>query len=446
MVDQDYARAEGIYTTTMKERPADPSPIAGLIRAELGEGRLDDALALARKALAEHPKEAVIEDALGEVALRRGEPEQAIAAFDAAMRLNPCLARIHFDFSRYLDLAGMARTARRQLEFAHSLAPNDPAIDRAWKAAPAPPLTPEQNIARFRERMDALDATPEAKAGAAEAIRAIEAKQRGDCQPVGEVTSTTLKMVDLSDGPARQYAVGLDVLMNGKHKRLEIDTGASGLTISRGSAISAGLIPEAEIKTGGIGDRGPANTFVTHVDDLRIGGMQFRNCIVHVFEKRSILDVDGLIGADVFSNYLVTLDTPSSELRLASLPSRPDEAGEAKSLATYGDSGSTAVGAATKDPPHDRYIAPEKKDWTRVYRQGHALIVPTRIGNAPTKLFIMDTGASNPLISPQAAREVTHVDSNDRIRVHGINGDVKNVLQAEAVTLQLPRCSSLSAA
>jgi len=98
---------------------------------------------------------------------------------------------------------------------------------------------------------------------------AIEARQRGDCQPVGEVTSATLKMVDISDGPARQYAVGLDVLINGKRKRLEIDTGSSGVTISRGSAISAGLIPEAEIKTGGFGDRGPANTCVTHVDDLR---------------------------------------------------------------------------------------------------------------------------------------------------------------------------------
>jgi len=162
-----------------------------------------------------------------------------------------------------------------------------------------------------------------------------------------------------------------------------------------------------------------------------------------VFEKRSILDVDGLIGADVFSNYLVTLDTPSSELRLVSLPSRPDEAGEAKSLATYGDSGSTAGGAAPQDPPHDRSIAPEMKDWTRIYRRGHAIIVPTRIGNAPTKLFIMDTGASTPLISPQAAREVTHVDSNDRIRVRGINGDVKKVLQAEAVTLQFAEVQQL---
>ncbi len=76
------------------------------------------------------------------------------------------------------------------------------------------------------------------------------------------------------------------------------------------------------------------------------------------------------------------------------------------------------------------------KDWTRIYRLGHQLIIPTRIGNAPTKLFIMDTGTSAPLISPQAAREVTHVDSNDRLHVRGIGGEVKNVLQAESVLIQ----------
>ncbi len=47
------------------------------------------------------------------------------------------------------------------------------------------------------------------------------------------------------------------------------------------------------------------------------------------------------------------------------------------------------------------------RDWLRVFRTQHMLIVPTAIGKAPTKLFLMDTGASLNLISPDAAREVT---------------------------------------
>ena len=233
--------------------------------------------------------------------------------------------------------------------------------------------------------------------------------------------------------------------MNGKHKRLELDTGASGLLISRGSAISAGLIPEAEIKTGGLGDRGPADAYVTHVDNIRIGDMEFRNCVVRVLEKRSALDVDGLIGSDVFRNYLVTIDTPSRELRLAPLPSLPNQAPKPAGLATGGEGeipSNTGTGAEPRPAPRDRYVPPEMKDWARVYRIGHHLIVPTYlvlptgVSSGPPKLFILDTGASTPLISPAAAREVTHVESNDRMHIHGINGEVKDVKQADDLTIQ----------
>lgn len=434
----DYTQAEQMASAVLKERPDDTLAIATLISSRLAQGRLDDALDLARKQLAEHPKEALLEDTLGDVALRRGEPEQALAAFGDALRMDPCLARTHFDISRYLSLSGMAASARKQLEMAHSLAPEDLAIQRAWKAATAVPLTPEQRIAQLREGIEAPGATPEQKAGAAEAIKAIQARERGDCKPVAVVDSTRFEMVPIANGPGRPlYAVGLDVQMNGKRKRLEIDTGASGLLISRGSAISAGLVPEAEIKTGGIGDQGPASAFVTHVDDLRIGNMQFRNCLVRVLEKRSTLDVDGLIGMDVFRNYLITLDTPSRQVRLAPLPKLPDDAASSDDLATAG--ANTEIAPATiglRPVLHDRYIAPEMKEWSRIYRIGHQLIIPTRIGNAPSKLFIMDTGASTPIISPQAAREVTHVDANSSSRVRGINGEVKNVSQAEAVTIR----------
>ena len=41
---------------------------------------------------------------------------------------------------------------------------------------------------------------------------------------------------------------GLDLQINGKKRRLEIDTGASGLTLSAPSAKALGLVPEAQKK------------------------------------------------------------------------------------------------------------------------------------------------------------------------------------------------------
>ena len=241
-----------------------------------------------------------------------------------------------------------------------------------------------------------------------------------------------LKMVDMENGPTDVFGVGLDVQLNGKRKRLQIDTGASGLLLNRGSALSAGLVPEAVVSTGGIGDEGSRSGYLTHVDSLRIGDMEFHNCMVRVVEKRGSLDIDGLIGTDVFENYLVTLDTPGREIRLAPLPQRPNEAAKAIGLATAGDE-------TANDAPLDRYISPEMKDWTSLYRGGHLLIFPTSIGNAPEKLFVMDTGASTSLISPAAAREVTHVGNNDLVEIKGLSGKVKKVSAADAVTIRFAR-------
>ena len=196
-----------------------------------------------------------------------------------------------------------------------------------------------------------------------------------------------------------------------------------------------------------MGDSGTTGVFVTHVDDIKIGKMEFKNCMVRVLEQSGVLDVDGLIGPDVFRDYLVTLDFPGREVRIGPLPKRPDdEAGETTSLATS-DEDSSLVSMA--DRAKDRYIAPEMKDWTPVYRSQHFLIVPTLIGNAPLKLFLMDTGASRGMISPAAAREVTHVSNDNDSRVKGLSGKVQNVQVADKVTIafagvnqQLPEMQS----
>ena len=123
-------------------------------------------------------------------------------------------------------------------------------------------------------------------------------------------------------------------------------------------------------------------------------------------------------------------------MRLGSLPARPDETAEAVSLGTGGEEGEARTIA---DRRKDRYVAPEMRDWTKVFRSGHFLIFPTSIGQAPVKLFVMDTGASTNLISPEAAREVTHVSSDDRMKVHGISGEVKNVYGTDRITIGFAR-------
>jgi hypothetical protein len=209
----------------------------------------------------------------------------------------------------------------------------------------------------------------------------------------------------------------------------------------------------------GIGDKGPMNGYVGYADSIKVGGLEFQNCLVEVSEKRSIVEDDGLVGADVFSHFLVTIDFPNEKLLLSELPKRPDEREPKTVTLDTGDPDDPSTGpedreadqssklapgtqaavgkpAAENADPKDRYVAPEMQSYTSIFRFGHALLIPTKIGNTAPKLFLIDTGSVTNLISPAAAAEVTKVRGNSPIQIHGISGSVKDVKSADKVTIQ----------
>jgi len=126
-------------------------------------------------------------------------------------------------------------------------------------------------------------------------------------------------------------------------------------------------------------------------------------------------------------------------LRLDPLPKRPEDGAKAEreSLSTEPKPHEDGIeGEEEEDEPvHDRYIAPEMKDWTKIYRYGHELLLPVQIGEARSRLFLVDTGAASMLISPDAAREVTKVKNNYDDRISGISGEVKKVYQTGKFTI-----------
>ena len=75
----------------------------------------------------------------------------------------------------------------------------------------------------------------------------------GDSGDGGEA-SDGADLVRSSYKPQDIYAAGLEVEINGKKKRLEIDTGASGLIVAAPWPRARGWFPSSRAKTGGIGD------------------------------------------------------------------------------------------------------------------------------------------------------------------------------------------------
>jgi TonB family protein len=339
-----FPDAERLYNDALTADPTSTAAMAGLVRTTLAQGKLPEALELAIKYDSAHPNNAVLLDALAEVRFRRGETDEAGMALNRSLRLNMCSGPTRYDMARFLSLSGYYRRSQTEIERAYWLSPENPDIARRWHSTHAVPQTPEQRLASLKKGLGNPSIADQQKDAINAAIKGIESSEKGSCELVSPIEEVKLPIVPVPDNGSIENMEegGLDLQINGKKRRLEIDTGASGLTLSAPAAKSLGLVPEAQIKIGGIGDDGLANAFVSHVDDIKIGKMEFRNCMVRVLAPGNMLDrvadVDGLIGPDVFQDYQVTLDYPGREVRLGPLPKPPDEqTPKAISLSTTDD-------------------------------------------------------------------------------------------------------------
>ncbi len=259
---------------------------------------------------------------------------------------------------------------------------------------------------------------------------------------VSLVNSDQIPMVPLMRDSTQARAFGLETVLNDAPVRLEIDTGVHGLVVNRSVAKRAGLTRLAKTHMQGVGSEGRQAGYMAYVDSIHIGKMEFQNCTVRVIDNDNLInDVDGLIGMDVFSPFLVTLDFPVHNLLLGPLPNRPGETAADSLRARSGISEAETVGDGATvselpgDEEFDRYIAPEMKAYTMVYRVGHNLILPAALNGKELGLFVIDTGSWTTTITPQAAAKVAELHGAD-VKVHGMSGRVDKVYSADHITFR----------
>lgn len=141
------------------------------------------------------------------------------------------------------------------------------------------------------------------------------------------------------------------------------------------------------------------------------------------------------------------------QLKLSPLPKRPEDTVAPTSLNSEGeeqahaeqkdaqpDEGPKEQPSATPKPairlPRDRYVAPEMANWTKVFRFGHTVLIPTTVNDSNVMLFGLDTGAFTNILSVRAGRQVSKVSSEERLHVRGLNGEVNKVYTSEKATLR----------
>jgi tetratricopeptide (TPR) repeat protein len=440
--------AETLYRDALSKTPHDPALVVGLVHSLLRQQKVTDAESSVDAELATAPDSVPLLTVLGEVQYREGKIAEAAGTADKAYVADRCNARVYLLRSRILRLNSMYSSESRALAIAHQLSPSDPEINSAWSRT----IPISQHIEEQKKILAATDAKDEAHDRAEKNIAFLEMQEKGgdkNCSVTSNVSTAEIPVVAImsdekevcdSHGrcgtmPKHIQAWGLHVFLNNREASLQVDTGASGLVISRAVAEQSGLKAAARTQLYGIGDEGAQGGFIAQVDAIKIGALEFHNCMVTVTDRKEVLGIDGVIGTDVFSNYLITLDYPINKMFLAPLPQRPNDNASPATLNTdSGDQGGSSTKNASS--PQDRYIDPSMKGYVPFFRVGHDIVIPVALNHKVEHLFLVDTGNFSSSISPEAAREVTKVKGGEPVTIKGLSGNVAKVSSGDVVLFQ----------
>ncbi len=375
--DSRYADAESLYQQALTQSPQDADLSAALVHTLLHEGKVAEALAQANAMLAAHPHAAPSLAALAEVQLSQGQPWLAVETLDAAQAADPCSARMHLIRSRVLRIDSMYASERAEIQKAYDIDPTDPDIQSAFQRIVSPAHEIEgidQGLATTKD----LDAETRNKAAARmHAMMPLLSENSQTCQVLPAAPSATLPLQPTFADVKHIDGYRLEAEFPKAKAKLIVDTAASGLYITRALAEQNGFHQ-------GTGD--PAGT--VRADSVRIGPLEFRDCIVGVSDTPFAGKADGFIGTDIFSPWLITLDYRLARMTLTPLPQQ-----------------ATLM-------PGDRPATAELAGFTPVYHRRQYLLVPLTFGNKSRKLFILATGMRFSAMTEETAHSLSKMTMN----------------------------------
>ncbi len=442
-----FADAGARYQAIVKADPKVAPAQVGLMRCLLMLQRIDEAQAAATAAVAAVPNSSQLLATAADVQFRVGKIPEAERLFIKARDLDPKDPEPYLGLARIYKAYSLYRRAYDNLKEAHEVAPDSPVVQVLYfhslpKADQIPAL-------------EAYLAKPNLNPQMAHGLQGYLASLKKDaaapshaCKLVSNVEQTDTKLNPLARPDTQLGGVTLDVNINKQGVRLALDTGNTGILLGREAAEKLKLQRLGYQAISGVGDAGTQGGYTALADRIRIGNLEFQDCVVKVTDAATpVPGQDGLIGTDVFSSYLIDIDIPGSRLRLSQLPKRPNENAQPAALQTVAqdqgedsDEGSASMRAAgiPTDIPMDAYVAPSMANWSKVYRFRSLLLIPTYVDHTGPVLFMIDTGSFSNILSTRTAQQVTQLRATG-MKVSGMSGSVSKVYTADKATLQFGR-------
>ena len=397
---------------TLGENPSSLRAAYLLSQTLLDLEKADEASEIVQKALALAPASADLLQTRGDIEFRAGAFTVAEMSYKKALQADGTHARAIYGLARVFQCASLNKTAVTLYRRASELDPGDADIAGSYARFSA---TDAEQQAALEKYLAATRGAVRRRAQSLIARAALRKFLNG-------------RQTNILVSPYQPNSIHMEVLLNGrtvhglalkvgvgdaKAVTLELDTGASGITITRRVAEKAQVVKIADMDLSGLGDERDPTGYVGFAERIRVGDVEFHNCVVHVSDRAFSADSEGLIGPNLFERFLVTLDFRKRELRLEPLPGPAWDGRE----------------------PFDRYKGPELVGFSQVFRFGHELLIKTLVGESESGLFLLDTGSSESLISPAVARNVAKVRGTGRFVMKGVSGKVQNLQSANEVTL-----------
>lgn len=400
-----YEQARQLYSQALVGNPHDPEASAGMVRTLLHQGEISAAAAQASKGLTDAPHSAAALAAQAEVQLQQGQPWQAMDTLKAATEANACYARTHLVRSRVMRIDSMYSSERAEIQAAYDIDPNDPDIRHAYLST----IQPAHEINQMTESlatMKDLDADTRKKADESiHSYLSLLSENNDTCKVLPAAAPATLPLQASRQDGRHIDGYRLEVALPKGSGNFQIDTAASGLFISRAMAEKNGFEPSPD---------GPPGTVLA--DSVRIGPLEFRNCIVGVSDTPFAGKADGFIGTDIFAQWLITLDQPREKLILDPLP------------------------AQSGILPEDRHDYAELKGFMPVYHRQQYLMVPVTLNNKSRQLFILDSGIRFTTMTSEVAHSISTTKANFTNPIQTVSGATLQVYR-DAFDFQLANLS-----
>ena len=373
----DYATAESSYTQALAQNPRDAALSAALVRTLIHERKLVQAAEQANAGITANPASAEALAALAEVELRQGQPWLAGETLDKAAQADACDARVHLIRSRVERIDSMYASERAEIQKAYAIDPADPDILLAWNRIVSAAQEVEGTEKSLASMKDLDDATRQKAEASVHSLLPLLSENSQTCKVLPTTPSAELPLLPSKQDGKHLDGYKLEAQVGKNNLKLTLDTAASGIFITRAEADANGFKQAPD---------DPAGT--VRVDSVRIGPLEFQDCMVGVSETPFAGKEDGFISTDLFAQYLIGIHPREGKMTLEPLP------------------------AQASPLPGDRANSAELAGYTPVYHRRQYLLVPANLDARSRRLFVLDTGMRFSAMSPDVAHSLSHLKMN----------------------------------